>query len=219
MGKPHHSRMAQTPRKRSSRKGNEVPPRENGETPKWNNPDILKMIEDAQNDLTRERTGDRAKFEVAFNDAERLYRAKVEFEFKPAQFVDFAADLGRPRSTAADLLKLHDHRDDGMKWFEATQFLAGGRRVNLSWQAYARDRRLIRKAATKDRTVTSGDEPDIGAEDNEQPPPSHAERDQIAQLTKERDELKAKVTEVERERDEARAELDRLRSQGAANKS
>lgn len=60
---------------------------------------------------------------------------------------------------------------------------------------------------------------EFGAEDNEQPPPSHTERDQIAQLTKERDELKAKVTEVERERDEARAELDRLRSQGAANKS
>jgi hypothetical protein len=207
--------MAQNPRKRSSRKRNEIPPPENGETPKWNNPNILRMIEDAQNDLTSERTGDRAKFEVAFNDAERLYRAKVEFEFNPQQFEDFAADLGRPRSTAADLLKLHSHRDDGMKWFEATEFLAGGRRVNLSWQAYARDRKLIRRATTKDRTATDGDEAHDDAGGKEQPPPDHTEQDQIAQLTKERDELKAKITEVERERDEARAELDRLRH-GAA---
>jgi hypothetical protein len=177
------------------------------------------MIEDARNDLTRERAGDRAKFEVAFNDAERLYRAKVEFEFNPQQFEDFAADLGRPRSTATDLLKLHGHRDDGLKLFEASEFLAGGRRVNLSWQAYARDRKLIRRAITKDRTVTSTDETDNGSEDNEQPPPNHAEQDLIAQLTKERDELQAKVTEVERERDEARAELDRLRLQGAGDKA
>ena len=215
MGKPQHFRMAQNPRKQSSRKQDQ----KTVKTPKWNNPDIFKMIEDAQNDLTGERTGDRAKFEVAFNDAERLYRAKVEFEFNPQQFEDFAADLGRPRSTAADLLKLHGRRNDGIEWFGAKPVIARGTRVNLSWQAYARGRKLILRATTKDRTdVTSNDETNYGAEDNEQAPTSNQdEQDQIAQLTKERDELKAKLMEVERERDEAKAELDRIRLHGASD--
>jgi hypothetical protein len=143
---------AKTPAKISSLGGNKISAPENDDIPKWNNPDILKMIEDAQQDLARERSGDRAKFEVAFNDATRLYRAKVEFEFSIQQYNKFAADIGRPRSTAAELWKLHDHRDDGMKWFDATEFLAGGKRVNLSWQAYARARGIIRRTAPDDRT-------------------------------------------------------------------
>lgn len=197
--------MAQNPsRKNTERNRNEISPPDSGGNTKWNDPHILKMIEEARDDLVRERTGDRAKFEVAFNDADRLYRVKVEFEFSPQQFEDFAADLGRPRSAAADLLKLHGRRDDAMKWFEATQFLAGDGRVNLSWQAYARERKLIRRNTKKDQNAKSGDA--AGK-------PVAAE---IAQLTKERDNLKARVAEVERERDEAKAELDRLRSRGTA---
>lgn len=211
--------MTQKPRKQSSPNRNEISPSEKDDKPKWNNPNVLKMIEDAQKDLVRERGGDRAKFEVAFNDAERLYRAKVEFEFSPQQFEDFAADLGRPRSTAADLLKLHGHRDDGMKWLEATEFLAKGKRANLSWQAYARSQKLIRRAPTKDRALTKSDRASEVVEGNEQPQPNHVEQDQIVQLTKERDELKAKVAEIERERDGAMAELNQLRSQVAADKS
>lgn len=195
--------------KQSSHIINEISPPENGEgSTRFNNPAVIAKIDEARADMKREKEGDRIKFEVAFNDAERLHFVRTELDFSPEQAAEFAVECGRPRSTAADLLKLHGHREDGIEWFEARLTLAGGKRVNVSWQAYARDRKLIRKTTQgKGKTANVGE-----AKEDDQPL-----QNQIVHLTKERDELKAKIAEVEHERDNARAELDRLRSQGAAN--
>jgi hypothetical protein len=188
-------RMAQKPSpKRPSRKSNKISAPENGDTStQFNHPDVIAKIAEARADKKREHEGDRVKLENAFNDAERLHFVRTEMHFNTEQLDRFAIDCGRPRSTAADLLKIHGHREDGMQWLEARLTLAGSKRVNVSWQAFARDRKLIVRASAQKRKA-----------------PNAADKDkQIARLTKERDGLKAKIAEVERQRDDA---LDRLRS-------
>lgn len=204
MGEPHHLRMAsKPPPKRPSRKSNKISAPENGDTPtQFNHPDVIAKIAEARADKGREHEGDRVKLENAFNDADRLHFVRTEMDFSKEQLDEFAVQCGRPRSTAADLLKIHGHREDGIEWLKARLTLAGSKRVNVSWQAFARDRKLIVR---------------LSAQGKRKAPDAAADKDkQIARLTKERDGLKAKVTEIERERDEARAERDRLRSQGAA---
>lgn len=192
--------MAQKPIKRNS---NKISALENGDTPtRFNNPVVIAKIAEARTDKKREHEGDRVKFEVAFNDAERLHFVRTEMEFSTEQLEEFALACGRPRSTAADLLKIHGHRKDGMEWLEARLTLAGDKRVNVSWQAFARDRKLIVRASDQGKRKA----------------PTAADKDKrIVNLTKERDRLKAKIVEIERERDDAKAELDRLRSQDGAN--
>lgn len=193
-------RMAQKPSpKRPSRKSNKISAPENDDIPtQFNHPDVIAKIAEARADKRREHEGDRVKLENAFNDAERLHFVRTEMEFSTEQLEEFALACGRPRSTAADLLKIHGHREDGMDWFDGTLKVAGDKRVNVSWQAYARVRKLIVRLSTQDKRKA----------------PNAADKDkQIVRLTKERDGLKAKITEIERQRDEARAERDQLRSQ------
>lgn len=125
-------------------------------------------------------------------------------DFSKEQLDEFAVECGRPRSTAADLLKIHGHREDGMRWLEARLTLAGDKRVNVSWQAFARDRKLIVRPSAQGKHNA----PNADAADKDK---------QIARLTKERDGLKAKIVEIERQHTKAVAELERLRAQGAAN--
>lgn len=206
--------MARKPPEPTSRKQNEIPPADNGAVPfQSNNPDVLRMLEESKADLKRERHGDRDKFEVAFNDADRLYHVKVVLEFSTEQFDGFAGAIGRSHTVANDLLHLHGHRDAGMAWFDAQEKLAEieSSRRNLSWQVFARATRLIRKTTRSKGKTDNDDKAANDAEASKQQ--QTGGQDQIAQITtQELDVLKAEVEELRRERDAARAELERVKA-------
>lgn len=215
---------------RSSRQRSGILKPDSGTSPiRFNQPEVVAMIEEAAVDNASAERGTREHFVVMLNHAERLFRAKTDLEMSPQQFDAFARQIRVNRSDAHELWKLHAHRATALAWADAQIQLARDKTATvpaLTWQRFRqavmpRDQpteagagagaddgsKVLNVAAAETGETDALREKNAALQDA-----LEIAKQSVRESRARAEEYAEMLTVAKRERDEARAEVERLQA-------